>query len=522
MTDDDRLSRHLAASASAIILTPADPAGAVRRGTRRRNRRRAALGGVVAVALAATTFSAFDRQPAPADSDLAAAGVVATPFDWTVVEPEAGLGYSRSATLADGSIYSLSSAPGPYDERSSFEPHLYRSTDGAEWAQVTLPGDMRASSIAANEGSLYAVGTAPAGGGGRDLVLSTSDDGAASWSSITLPDDVAALEGRHPGEITISQPDVAAADDAHLVATVVVTATPNVDALLPGPVDPAAGWETTAEGVTVYEMVPCEDVASEHCSEVSASPSTTVRPGDDEGPRNDALQPMEPKVAATYTWDELGLDPELRELIGGRTYVYASDDGTTFERAALPDGRAGWGGGLIAVDDGYRLYLAQSTRDSSTTSVLRSADGHTWTESAVLDGAPQAAGLLAGRPAVGLFGSTGGLQVRVEEPDGTYTTLDLLAAVEGADESSGVGDVAFGPLGVAAMVWTGEAGTAHVVHSLDGKSISAVALADHIPGTCCAMGVAVTADAILVRVNNPPDGDSATPPTQRVLVGTPR
>ena len=56
----------------------------------------------------------------------------------------------------------------------------------------------------------------------------------------------------------------------------------------------------------------------------------------------------EPKVHATYTWDELGLDPELQALIEGRTYVYRTSDGEHFERSALPDGvdrdhRAGGG-----------------------------------------------------------------------------------------------------------------------------------------------------------------------------------
>ena len=49
----------------------------------------------------------------------------------------------------------------------------------------------------------------------------------------------------------------------------------------------------------------------------------------------------EPKVHATYTWDELGLDPDLQALIEGRTYVYRTSDGEHFERSAMPDGVTG-------------------------------------------------------------------------------------------------------------------------------------------------------------------------------------
>jgi hypothetical protein len=463
------------------------------------------------------------------ESDLAAA-VVASPFDWTVVAPEVGLGYSRSMALVDGAVYSLSTQPGPYDDDGSYEPTLYRSDDGADWAEVSLPTGVRPSSLGSAGDTLYAIGTAPAGGGGRGLVLSASTDGAASWSSVTLPADIAALEARHPGQITLSQPAVAATDATHLVVSVVVSAAPDIAALLPGEVDPNAGWESSSEGVTLYELVPCDGDASEECS-VYASTTTPDAPEAEtaeldagaDGSRRvaDDGEPMQPKVKGFYGWDELGLDPELQALIGGQTYVYASDDGSTFEPATLPDGVRGWGGQLVATDDGYRLYVAEADPSSSSTQVLRSADGHTWTTATTLPGSPQSAGLLGGRPAVGLWGAEG-LLVQVEQGDGSYVTLDLLSAVDGADGTAGVADLAFGPLGLAALVWADDSGnSSHIVHSVDGTSLSSVALSDHL-GRVIPMGITVSADAILVRVDGPSDDNPATLPTQQVLVGTPR
>jgi len=521
MNDDDRLSRYLADQAGTITLTPGDPGAAARRGARRRNRRRAAIAGVATVAVAASTFTVMDRgEPdAKVDSNLAAsaAAVVASPFDWTVVAPEVGLGYSRSSALVDGAVYSLSTEPGPYDDLGSYEASLYRSDDGTDWTEVAVPPGMRPSSLASSGDTLYAIGTAPAGGGGRDLVVSASTDGAASWSSVTLPADVAALEARHPGQIVISQPAVAATDATHLVASVVVSATPDVAALLPDEVDPNAGWEINSEGVRLFELVPCDDEASEECS-VYAEPARDGKAVE----TLDDPEPMQPKVKATYTWDQLGLDPELRALIGGQTLVYVSDDGSTFEPATLPEDSSGWGGQLVAADDGYRLYLGRALTSTATTQVLRSADGHTWTTAATLPGSPQSAGLLGDHPAVGMWVEEGGLQVQVEQPDGSYVALDLLAAVDGADGKAGVADLAFGPLGLAALVWADEsAGSTHLVHSVDGTSLSSVALSDHV-GRNIPMGISVTADAVFVRVDGPSDDDPATMPTQQVLVGTPR
>ena len=517
MNDDDRLSRYLADQAEAITLAPADLGAAMRRGTHRRNRRRGAIVAGATLAIVATSLSVIDRgdPDASVDSDLAAA-VVPSSLDWTVVSPTSGLGYSRSTTLVGGVTYSLSTAPGPNDETTSSETHLYRSDDGAEWAEVALPDGVRPSSLAGSGDTLYAIGTAPASGGGRDLVVSASTDGAATWSSVTLPDAVAALEARHPGEIIISQPDVAATDATHLVASVVVTANPDVETLLPDDASPNGGWSISADGVSVYEELPCDAASGEQANDC-ADPAIT-RSSEATAPMPNG--PSKPEVKATYTWDELGLDPELRGLIGGRTYVYASDDGVTFDPATLPGDVGGWSGGLLATDDGYRLFLGQEVRESdATTLVLASEDGHTWTRAGSLPGSPVSAGLLGGRPALAVYTVDGSFAVQISQPDGSWVPLDLLAAVGG---SGGVQDVAFGPLGLAATVWQeGDPMASYIVHSADGTTVSAVALADHLDASTSVIGLSVSADAIVVRVADP-KGATGSTPTQHDLVGTPR
>jgi len=129
--------------------------------------------------------------------------------------------------------------------------------------------------------------------------------------------------------------------------------------------------------------------------------------------------------------------------------------------------------------------------------------------------------LLGGRPAVALFGFDGGVEVLIDRADGSWTPLDLIAAVDGADANAGIGEVAFGPLGVAATVWTDDYSSGgHIVHSIDGSTVSSIAVGDHIAEPGAVMGVSVSADAILVRVDSPNDDNSETVPTQQVLVGT--
>ena len=529
MNHDDRIHRHLSRQADAIPLTAADPGSVMRRGARRRNRRRGAVVALAALAVVTTSVSVIGRDgpDATVDSDLAAS-VVPSPYDWTVVSPRSGLGFGGSSAVVDGTVYSLSSAPGPGTDQPSTGPHLYRSDDGAEWTEVPLPEGVRLSSLAGAEGALYALGTAPAGGGtGRDVVMSTSDDGAATWTNVVLPGDISALEARHPDQITLSTPSIVAADSTHLVVSIVVTATPDVAALLPG-VDISGGWEIRPDGLRVYEPDDQDGSCGPPGIRCAGSPSTSEAPSSDGGSgdggtitaaEDPGSTTTSPLVAGTYTWDELGLDPELQELIGGRTYLYTTDDGADFQRAELPAGVQGWGGQVLATPDGYRLFLGViGDRDESTTAVLSSSDGYTWTEAGTVPGAPQAVGLVGDRPALSVWAADGEA-VFVNQIDGTWASLGLSAAV---DQPTRVFDVAFGPLGLAALVQTlGDDPQYFVVHT-DGARLSAVALADHFDGRTAFIGVAVSADAILVRVDDPPDGDPSTPPTQRVLVGTPR
>lgn len=523
MSNDDRLNRYLADQANAIELPPADPSGVARRGARRRARRRAGLVGAVAVlGLAVTWLAVVDRDgdgDADVSSNFAAAPATPSTYDWTVLDPQSGLGYSRgSATLVDGSIYSLSTSPGSTGDGPNESGHLYRSTDGSEWSEVAVPSGMTPSSLATSGSTLYALGTAPASGGGRDLVLATSQDGAASWQQIGLPDEVTELDARFPGEVVISQPSVAALDAEHVIAAVSVHASPDVTSLLPELASGEYSFETSAAGVTVLEQGLCTDADAdaELCIMQSGAradgASTTIEDSADE----------EPKVHATYTWDELGLDPELQALIAGRTYVYRTSDGEHFERSAMPDGVAGTTALAVATGDGYTVFVGDWSRRDAATRILTSTDGSTFADApgSPLAGTAASAGVVAGRPAVSVYDADGTTSVHIGQPDGSWALLPL------AEGSATSGEVAFGALGVAAVVWEPATGSGasvpHLVHSADGIHLSSVDLEVELGSAAPnVIGLTVTADAIFVRVGGPVDDDPTTPPVQQVLVGTP-
>ena len=152
----------------------------------------------------------------------------------------------------------------------------------------------------------------------------------------------------------------------------------------------------------------------------------------------------------------------------------------------------------------------------------RSADGSTWAEAGQLPGWFRSAGVVRGRAAVFLSEPSVDM-IHVEQTDGSWLPVDVRQALEAP--SGFISSVAFGPLGWAAVAHPDvePSSPPQIVHSVDGTSMSVVPLADLIaPELTGDAQVAVTADAVLVRVTVPSDDDEATPARQQVVVGTPR
>jgi hypothetical protein len=540
--NDDRISRHLHAQADAIDLPPADPAAAMRRGQRRRTRRRVGLAGAVAVAgVLATTVAVRDTGGRHQELQLgSASSTSASSFEWSVVDPRVGLGYDwfsgGVAALADGSVYSISTAPGSHTADGPVAQALYRSTDGAEWDKRSLPSGTKTHDLAGAGETLYGIGTAPSGG----LVVSASDDGAATWSTAAqLPDDLLALQARHPGLVSLSTPRIAARDRSHVV--VAITASANLDLTKLGHPEYATGEHLTRvgpDGIDVF-TVPTSDCSADVDVSAGGGPRTDPAATDpataeDEnrcaaraaGTKEAALQ----TPAASFTFDELGITGELRELVGGKPFVYASDDGTAFERSELVDELPTSTGTRdvqpLATPDGFRLFVSGYSEHGSHALVFRSADGHGWAADGGFDGGVSGVGLVGDLPAAAVWKDQGGASLELQGAGG-WTSVDLahLLSVPQGTEAY-VESVAFGPLGVAAVLGVadeeGEHDQQYVLHSADGSRFQVEQVEQHVDNGGVVTGVSVTADAIAVRVTTPDDGDPRTPPTQQVLVGTPR
>lgn len=532
MNDDDRIDRYLSDRAESLTLTPGDPSAVMRRGARRRLRRRGALvGGVAVLALVATTV-VVDRGGSDQKVQITASPqATASTFDWSTVRPDSGLGYSGAqAQLASGAVYGLSTAPGPVTDDTYNRPAtLYRSVDGKEWVEAQLPTTLSASALAASGDTLYALGTAPAGGGTRDLVVASSTDGARSWSSITLPHEVADLEAAHPGQISVSAPTLAALDATHQVASVVVSANLDPTKIKPEIADEDVSWEWTDTGLTLRQSPkPCgaEKDPNAAGNAVTADEMKACRlAAEDSVPRDaDGNTP----VVGSYTYAELGISPDLAALVNGRTYTYATSDGSHFAPVSLPVDASGWGSQLVAGQGRYTLFLGRSDGKAGQTDVLQSADGTSWAKATTLGGSPMSAGLLQGRPAVALSDSSDLGTVQAQQADGTWAPIDLGAAITvPAGQQAWVGQVAFGPLGLAASVGSydkagaGDSGS-WIVHTSDGSHLSVLDVASVVDHPGSVIGLAVSADAITVRLSDVgPGRQPSTPPTQTVLVGTP-
>jgi len=446
-----------------------------------------------------------------------------------------GLSWSNSSVAAsDGSLFSLSTAPGPAPtDTGKVEgqpPTLYRSTDGRAWNAAGLPADLSASSLATSDGRLYAVGTAP-GGGGIDIVVASSSDGAQTWSETRIPQPAAALKAQFPDEVHVSSPVITTGVHG-LVAAVTVTAYPDLNRLLPND-GPFTNWHYTDAGVDIYgdpnaggrdclSVTPSDSSGSSaNSSDPSASPSTLAASG--------VCDKKSLQVTKSYTWDQLHLDPALRAMLNGEVHTYASTDGSSFAETVSPGLPAGFVAARGGSDDGYRMLVSDGS--SSVLHPLFSADGQTWVASGSdLSGWVRTAGLLGSTPAAVLeLTKEGTPTLLLGGAGGGWSAHDMGLPVTSAPNSADqmfLQDVAIGPLGVVALASNGNGSSAAVYESVDGVHFITHPLLDLAgPGNWSPAGITMNADAVTIRMMPTSDANqpstNSTPGPQRLLVGVP-
>jgi hypothetical protein len=518
-SDDQRYARYLTARAITIELPPGDPSSLVARAAARRRRRRTVGSSLAAIALVtgAVTVQQIGSNDTSGGEVASQADAVtaAEPLRWSTVVPNVGVAWSNSTVVTDdGTQFGLSTAPGRYDpDEPGTSQTLYRSADGVEWSTVELPADLWPSQLAASGNDLYAVGTSPAAGGGRSVVVARSAAGGA-WATISLPLGLASLDAQYPG-LGVHGLDVAVGADG-IVASVVVQAYVDAAPYLPADLE-GAGWTWTATGLEVYGP-------PEGCEQRAANEIDCGDEGSAPVPRKEGA------VIASYTFAELGIGSELQSLIAGQLHVFASSDGATFDEVALPDGARGQGS-VVATDEGFVLFTSDYTSGGNIVTTLHSGDGRSWTVdgAAAIEGWLVTTGKIGGRAAAVVQSPIdGGAVLRTRQPDGSWSTLDLDAVVSELGVPAGrhlsVGSADIGPLGAAAVVSTydgvtGEFDQHFAVYSPDGRSISIQPLAT-LPAAPAGYpgAVRVSADAVTIVFGDGNYDDGVSSST--LLVGT--
>lgn len=544
MNDDERIQHYFRERAPELDLPAAGAPAVMARGRRRRHRRAVMKVGGVAAALAIGGMAAAQAFDGRGDHHQVAANatvVTPSPLHWSTVSPTRGLSHGQQSATFGGATYNVSSAPGSTDPTSGSEKYLYRSTDGADWDPVTLPGGVQPRSLTAGGDRLYAVGTAPAGGGGNGERVSVASlaDGTDAWTAADLPLDLASLGRAAGSEVRVEHVDAAVVGGTAVVA-VEVRAQADVAALFPRDGIFRALQQVTPSGVETIRIDGTEQLCvggSTTTTAADGEPSPPTTPGVEVDPCGPAPTPGEKEF---FTWAELGLSPEAGQLAAGRRLLFTSVDGAAFTAPATPpptqaDDRSpvSGTGDLVAAADGFWYFFTYSVGDGPydrRTQGVFSADGITWAQTAAFTaaGAIEASGTLDGDAQLALAtsggeGKAGILTLWSVTPTGARS-VDT-STVFGDDER--VGLIGYGPMGVAMVAYGAD--PAHpeawrVVHSRDLVTFSSVDGPAPAPGTRGQpAGLSVTADAITVRsyVVTGPTPSLSGPVPVRLFVGTP-
>lgn len=528
---NDPIEQYLSRRAESLEVGGVGAKAVAARARRRRTRRNAGLAIAATVVLLAGGAAIVSARADDGESVRAnASGVVPSELAWTTVDVTNGMGgmfESGQVELASGT-YRVSTGPGSPDP-AAYGTRLYRTGDGVEWSPVELPDGFQPSAVAGDTDGIYAVGTAPAGGGVTTRLLSSTD--GASWAGFDLSLGVPEF----PGAVRAVNPSV-----ARLGSTTVIAVTVSGDlnpAALPGG-STADSLSVSEEGVEVFAACAPEGdggttmptmTTMTTTSLAEGGPKSTAGPAGADGAGTGAGGGCENRAAsATYTWDELGLSAEQARLALGETVLLAADG----DAAPVVVGRAAtsYDPRVVAGTSGAWLVQTLPDRSSDTLRVvaIHSADGHRWDPTPIElgHGFAREVGNLAGTPTVAMQAADGSINlVTLTESGPRVTPVNAVLGDVVTDRFPAA--AAFGPLGFVLAYNDRGDQPGLVAHSADGSTFSIVELPVAPAGTDeHASGVSVSPDAITVRLNRYPRGESSggdqTPPQQRAFIGTPQ
>lgn len=518
MNDDTSFDSYLPGLAASIDV-PGLGAGAVIEQAHRRRRKRRA--GVAAVGISCALIGAVTVAAQNGDRDeterIASYGssLVASPLDWTMVDVNRGVGWLTADATVGDNVYALSTAP--WQRGYQLGPsHLYVTADGTEWSEAPLPSGLHAGSLAGSGDHIYAVGTAASGGSAPAVRLASTTDPATGWSEVDVPLDLAPFAEGFPGKVYVAATAVAVKGGTTVVA-VQLAAMADLSSLLPNGVE--LGWWPQSDGL---HRATCGD--ADGAADLSTS---TTLPATGESTTTEGRTDCPDEVRS---WSDFGVDPAAAEILDGRTLLFASVDGAEF--APVADvARSGYEARLISGGDGFNLLVNPSPHAGgpakgreSEASLWTSTDGIDWPgPAATMSGYVAGAGYVGGHPAAVTVTNDGTAVLhRLDVPG---STVDLNEALGSPPDQFRIGDVSFGPLGMATQLWANDGGPTRILFSADGQSFSVVDIPPAPAGKRQGIsGVSVTADAVKVRLSLRPATDQTGegPSTQRLFVGTPR
>ena len=367
-------------------------------------------------------------------------------------------------------------------------------------------------------------------GGGKVRLASDAGDG---WAVTDLPLDLEAESVGLPGRLYVAETNVASADGTTLVAAT-VTLLVDGESLVAGEDNPTE-WYPDRDGMVRWNCAVAGDVVA---AGGGTSVSTTSAPAGLTDPEQEAFENagQDPdggcgeSAREVRTWAELGVDPAVGELINGEVRLFAGatggpDEVPSFDAVGtIP---ASYGADVVAGTTGFWAFTPAPYDEASpgdATEARWSPDGSDWSAAPILlEGFRSATGELDGALQVLTVDWSNHSAVLHRLGAGTTSALDL-SEVVGLSDSRFFRAAEIGPLGMA-MVTSDSSGSFEVLHSADGYTYGRVSTpAPEAGKKYSANGITMSADAVKVRLNVYPAGDTAggPPEAQKLFVGTPR